>query len=67
MLDSESVLPSSKRDELSELRRKRIFQISNVTSLGLIACLFVSRGITFDIFAISLFVFSLQLFWPIRK
>lgn len=67
MLDSESVLPSSKRDELSELRRKRIFQISNVTSLGLIACLFVSRGITFDIFAISLFCILIAAFLAHKK
>lgn len=54
MPESESILPTPKRDQLGDLRRKRILQISNVTSLGLIVCLFVARGITFDIFAASL-------------
>lgn len=54
MLETETPPTTVKRDELGNLRRKRILQIGNVTSVGLGVCLFVARGVTFDIFALSL-------------
>jgi diguanylate cyclase (GGDEF)-like protein len=54
MLETETPPTAAKRDELGDLRRKRILQIGNVTSVGLAVCLFVARGVTFDIFALSL-------------
>ncbi|WP_346992789.1 putative bifunctional diguanylate cyclase/phosphodiesterase [Alteromonas gracilis] len=54
MLETETPPMTVKRDELGNLRRKRILQIGNVTSVGLGVCLFVARGVTFDIFALSL-------------
>ena len=54
MLETEIPPTAAKRDELGDLRRKRILQIGNVTSVGLAVCLFVARGVTFDIFALSL-------------
>ena len=48
-VDAQKPLNSSS-DFFFAIRRKRVIQISSVTGLGLIVSLFISHGVTFDIF-----------------